>query len=93
MVQAPVSGHLSPYTHCLLVAAYKDHSCKPTAPVTDTLSTSRGCPLTGASTVPIYYNTVGRCGGLVVGIVTIRPACLPPMQYLHVYELLEGQCN
>ena len=48
VVQAPGCGHLS---LILLVSAYENHSRKQPAPVADTFSASRGCPLTGASTV------------------------------------------
>ncbi len=52
--QALVGGHLSTTP---LVATYENHSRKRPAPVTDTFFTSRGCPLTRASTVPkiIFY--------------------------------------
>ena len=48
--QTSVSGGLSPTP---LVAAYKNHSGKRPALVTDSFFASRGCPLTRASTVPM----------------------------------------
>ena len=48
--QAPASSHLSLTP---LVAAYKTHSSKRPAPVTDTFFASQGCPVMRASTVPV----------------------------------------
>ena len=48
MAQGPISSH---HSIILLVAAYENHSCKRPAPVVNTFSASRGCPLTVASTV------------------------------------------
>ena len=63
--QAPASSHLSPTP---LVAAYKNHSRKPPAPVTDTFFTSRGCPLTRASTV--FVDTEVDPGERIRGLQT-----------------------
>ena len=58
-LQPPGQNSFLPGAHINFVFT---HSGKRPAPVTDTISASRGCPLTGASTVPYIHQPVYRLG-------------------------------